>query len=306
MPPVAGANDVAALVQMGDAAEAKWLVDHVNGNVPQGLRVPIQIRFANNPKGAGKGNGLAPVNGGPAGTAPSAAKLAIKPPLPPPPPTAAVRPVYKPPPSRGAAGRSAPFAPAVASGRPSDRLYVSGFSRNETVERVRAAMTQYGRVAACKQLTLPPGQGCSAWLVQMSDLEEATWLVENLNRNIPTGFTEPVEVRFYPNILTGPRGAAGRSSTVLSPPSLVGRGPRRHDAGLRGARLAGAVDAVGGRHVEMQGQIGDRAPHELSSVSRRASRREPRGLLTYCNQEKIKSGNIKEVAVEVIDFALLH
>eukprot|EP00411_Alexandrium_monilatum_P076374 CAMPEP_0175497656 /NCGR_PEP_ID=MMETSP0096-20121207/4917_1 /TAXON_ID=311494 /ORGANISM="Alexandrium monilatum, Strain CCMP3105" /LENGTH=150 /DNA_ID=CAMNT_0016799671 /DNA_START=57 /DNA_END=507 /DNA_ORIENTATION=- len=150
-------------------------------------------------------------------------------------------------------------------------------------------MTQYGRVAACKQLTLPPGQGCSAWLVQMSDLEEATWLVENLNRNIPTGFTEPVEVRFYPNILTARVGllvdprrtepaVSGRPGSPTPRRGPPGRAPgRRRRRGRRAARGDAGPS-----------QIGDRAPHELSSVSRRASRREPRGLLTYCNQEKIK------------------
>merc|ERR1719277_1907746 len=52
-----GNGTVAALVRMSSVDEAKWLVDNVNGNIPQGLTDPVEIKFASNPKGAGKGKG---------------------------------------------------------------------------------------------------------------------------------------------------------------------------------------------------------------------------------------------------------
>jgi len=51
-----GVTNAAALVKMGSVQEAKWLVDNVNNQIPQGLSSPVQIRFANQ-KGSGKGKG---------------------------------------------------------------------------------------------------------------------------------------------------------------------------------------------------------------------------------------------------------
>lgn len=50
-----------ALVRFQNIDEAKWIVEHVNGNIPQGLNTPVQVRYANPPgskwKGDGKGGG---------------------------------------------------------------------------------------------------------------------------------------------------------------------------------------------------------------------------------------------------------
>jgi len=46
----------AALVRLQNLAEAQWIVDNLNGNIPQGLTEPIIVRFADNP-GGGKGKG---------------------------------------------------------------------------------------------------------------------------------------------------------------------------------------------------------------------------------------------------------
>jgi len=53
-----GAGKNAALVRFQSADEAKWIVDNLNGNIPQGLMTPIQVKYANSPgsKG-GKGDG---------------------------------------------------------------------------------------------------------------------------------------------------------------------------------------------------------------------------------------------------------
>merc|ERR1712232_360200 len=58
LPSPAGVADQAALVRMSTVQEAKWLVDNVANNIPQGLSGPVQIRFADKPKGAGKGPGM--------------------------------------------------------------------------------------------------------------------------------------------------------------------------------------------------------------------------------------------------------
>lgn len=66
LPPNPSRNDLAALVRMGDTDQAKWLIDNVSGNIPQGLTGPIQIKVAN-PPGYGWGGGGMMGKGGPGG-----------------------------------------------------------------------------------------------------------------------------------------------------------------------------------------------------------------------------------------------
>jgi len=54
---------VAALVRYGTPEEAQWIVDNLNGNIPQGLSTPIKARLADTPearggKAGGKGFGM--------------------------------------------------------------------------------------------------------------------------------------------------------------------------------------------------------------------------------------------------------
>jgi RNA recognition motif-containing protein len=51
-----GADNAAALVRFQDVAQAVWLVDNVNGNIPKGLSGPVIVRYAN-PSGKGKDGG---------------------------------------------------------------------------------------------------------------------------------------------------------------------------------------------------------------------------------------------------------
>mmetsp|Transcript_688 Transcript_688/g.1611 ORF Transcript_688/g.1611 Transcript_688/m.1611 type:complete len:303 (-) Transcript_688:159-1067(-) len=60
---------VAALVRYGTPEEAQWIVDNLNGNIPQGLETPIKCRLADTPearagKGPGKGFGMDKGKGG--------------------------------------------------------------------------------------------------------------------------------------------------------------------------------------------------------------------------------------------------
>lgn len=80
--PDSGKADRAALVRMGDAAMATFLVNNVHGTVPagHGLTMPLTIRFAQNNNNKGKGKGApdaraspyeAPLAPGPVGGLPS-------------------------------------------------------------------------------------------------------------------------------------------------------------------------------------------------------------------------------------------
>eukprot|EP00747_Dinoflagellata_sp_TGD_P185443 gnl/TRDRNA2_/TRDRNA2_42001_c0_seq1.p1 gnl/TRDRNA2_/TRDRNA2_42001_c0~~gnl/TRDRNA2_/TRDRNA2_42001_c0_seq1.p1 ORF type:complete len:345 (-),score=83.50 gnl/TRDRNA2_/TRDRNA2_42001_c0_seq1:112-1146(-) len=52
-----------ALVRFASAKEAKWVVDNLNNNIPQGMTTPVVVRYANTPGGAGKGGMMGPPMG---------------------------------------------------------------------------------------------------------------------------------------------------------------------------------------------------------------------------------------------------
>ena len=57
MPNAKGKPTQAAIVEFADIAEATWVVENLNGNVPEGLAEPVTVAFkrAKQDKGAGKG-----------------------------------------------------------------------------------------------------------------------------------------------------------------------------------------------------------------------------------------------------------
>lgn len=161
-----GANDVAGLVRMSSVAEAQWLVANMNGNIPQGLSAPVEVKFAN--------------SSGPGG------------------------------PRRSAA--AAPAAPGVCSQPCKDNLYVKGFPPDIDESMLRGLLGQYGTVRACKILPPPPGHPAAACIVRMSSGQEAQWLVDKLNGNIPTGMATPVEVKFASSIKNAKGGGKGKDA----------------------------------------------------------------------------------------------
>ena len=57
LPVAPGKTSAAAIVEMNTADDAKWIVEHVNGNVPQSLTTPVTVTFKLKEKGFGKGLG---------------------------------------------------------------------------------------------------------------------------------------------------------------------------------------------------------------------------------------------------------
>jgi len=154
--PTAGRPDTVAMVRMGNPTEAKWLVENLDGNIPQGAEGIIQIKFANQKgsdkggygaaKGADKGKGYSPYGKG------------------------AGPPQNVPPPSK-------------------DTLSISGLPADCTGETISALIGQYGNVASANMT----GSGTAQ--VKMADVETAQWLVENLDGNIPQGLEAPISIK---------------------------------------------------------------------------------------------------------------
>jgi len=76
---------------------------------------------------------------------------------------------------------------------PSDNLYIKGLPADFTDAQVQEVFGAYGTVAQAKLMSFGNG---STVLMRMGSVEMATWIVENLNGNIPQGLESPVQIRY--------------------------------------------------------------------------------------------------------------
>mmetsp|Transcript_67631 Transcript_67631/g.188722 ORF Transcript_67631/g.188722 Transcript_67631/m.188722 type:complete len:262 (-) Transcript_67631:70-855(-) len=84
----------------------------------------------------------------------------------------------------------------AAAGTPSDNVFFTELPRDIDEPTIRSIFGAYGAVSQCK--VLPPNnpQQLGAALVRFTSAEDAAWVVENLNGNIPQGLETPVQARF--------------------------------------------------------------------------------------------------------------
>mmetsp|Transcript_59071 Transcript_59071/g.189989 ORF Transcript_59071/g.189989 Transcript_59071/m.189989 type:complete len:327 (-) Transcript_59071:51-1031(-) len=132
--------------------------------------------------------------------------------------------------NQNAGGGGAPPAGAMMLGAPQpggvlpqDRLYIKGLPAGMTDDFVRGIFDAYGTVLDSKVLVAngksDDGSGQSVAIVKMGSVAEATWLVENVNGNIPQGLAGPVQIAF-----AGPRGSTGASNRYV-PYAAAAPGP---------------------------------------------------------------------------------
>eukprot|EP00446_Apocalathium_sp_SHHI-4_P003238 CAMPEP_0177194408 /NCGR_PEP_ID=MMETSP0367-20130122/22960_1 /TAXON_ID=447022 ORGANISM="Scrippsiella hangoei-like, Strain SHHI-4" /NCGR_SAMPLE_ID=MMETSP0367 /ASSEMBLY_ACC=CAM_ASM_000362 /LENGTH=94 /DNA_ID=CAMNT_0018642359 /DNA_START=6 /DNA_END=287 /DNA_ORIENTATION=+ len=82
------------------------------------------------------------------------------------------------------------------SNQPSDNLFVGDLPPHIQKEQFEAIMSAYGTVTSCRVMPAKnPGQKASA-LVRFQSVDEATWVVENLNGNLAEGLAEPIVCRY--------------------------------------------------------------------------------------------------------------
>lgn len=78
---------------------------------------------------------------------------------------------------------------------PCENLFVTGLPPEIDERGLRELFTYYGTVVRCKVLP-NKGQMDRAGLVEMIDVGQAAWIVNNLNGNTPAGLTSPIKVVF--------------------------------------------------------------------------------------------------------------
>lgn len=173
---------LAALIQFASVDEAKWIVENVHGNIPQGLSEPVQVRFKNNAmKGKGKGDGPYGMDNGGKGWTPTwGGKDAGK----------------------GWGGKDGGGADS------NDNLFIGELPGSMDEGQLTSVFGAYGQILSSR--LLPPGSsGKRAALIKFASADEAKWIVENLNGNIPQGLTEPCSVSFKTSSKGGDKGGWG-------------------------------------------------------------------------------------------------
>jgi len=83
---------------------------------------------------------------------------------------------------------------------PSDNLFISDLPPEVDQAKLDEIFKAYGNVTSSRLL---PGQGKHAALVRFETIEEATWIVDNLNGNIPQGLMTPICVKYANSGATG-------------------------------------------------------------------------------------------------------
>jgi len=213
LPPKAGGPVGSALIRFTSVEEATWVVQNLNGNLPEGLPEPIQARFANPP-----GSRAAMEQQGCWG-------------------------------SKGLGGKGGKGGKDF--GDPSANIFIGELPVDITKEHVSTIFSQYGTVKSCT--VLPPKQPGykAAAIMSMGSAEEAKWVVENLNGNLAEGLSSPVTVKFKTGGgggKGGDKGGGGGSggdwqSDVMAGLMALANGDWQ---GAKGA-LAGALAGPAGR-----------------------------------------------------------
>jgi len=149
-----------------------------------------------------------------------------------------------------------------------EALYVKGLPSSIAEETVRSVFEQYGTVETVKMLSQPEqlerGPYMCAAIVRMGLVSEATWLVDNLNGNIPVGLESPLAVSYAKG--GAPPNAGGARQRVTSEPVRGTLGawlgsygwvdpevPIHHpDSTKNGGRIfIGKADIAGGKMLEV-------------------------------------------------------
>merc|ERR1719174_3035350 len=166
----AGADNSACLVRFREVAQATWLVDNLNGNIPKGLSTPVTVRYAN--AGPAKGDGK-----GAAQAAPADARFS--------------------PYGKGAAAPAGAVPINLPSGEEGSNLYIRGLPPQADDLYLYKVFAPIGAILSVKSVTSPDKGGCVGYgFVKYSTLEEANRAIALLNSTpLPDGTLLQVSVK---------------------------------------------------------------------------------------------------------------
>lgn len=122
-----------------------------------------------------------------------------------------------------------------------DNLFVSGLPGTVDDATLKQLFSQYGDVAQCRVLQGRfAGADKVSALVRYATVDEATWVVENVNNNVIHGLSEPVQIKF-----SEPPGAVGKGGAGAG--AAWGKGAAPYAAPGAGAWAKGGGVMMGGK-----------------------------------------------------------
>jgi len=124
---------------------------------------------------------------------------------------------------------------------PSDTLWIGDLPADIDEAMAKTVFGAYGNVSRVKILPVSNSKGAA--IVQFSNVEDASWIVENVNGNIAQGLPAPVVVKF-----AKPSGSSRGGGKGAPPPvaTLGGGGAGKTPAQAAASIAAAAIAAVAG------------------------------------------------------------
>ncbi|CAJ1399109.1 unnamed protein product [Effrenium voratum] len=190
LPAAPGKGDAAGYIRFASVEEAKYILETLNGNIPQGLQTPLSIKYAGDRAGSGGADGTeegdwqCELCSNMNFRRRDYCNICTSP-----------RPPHLAPPPMPAKGKGKAKGPGGSDLPPNINLYVSGLPIGATEETVKSFFIQYGEVFNSKVLPVTAGKNTVAGFVRMAEFE-AKWCLENLNGFQPEGFSVPLQVAF--------------------------------------------------------------------------------------------------------------
>jgi hypothetical protein len=209
LPEMPGKPDATGFVRMASSHEAQYVIDALNGNIPQGLPVtkPLVIKYAGQRV---EGNESAGCKGG------------------------------------GKSSQSMQQAPAAQG--PCVNLYLTGLPLTLSQDDVRQFFAQYGTVHSAKILPPSANRPTAPGFCLMDEIG-GKWCVENLNGFQPDGFTVPISVSIAQDKNGKGKGGAGQFEGIkgsFAPTGIKGNGCNSSSTwGAAGSRDGGKSDGSG-------------------------------------------------------------
>jgi len=105
----------------------------------------------------------------------------------------------------------------------SDHVIVGNLPEDLDEATLKTNFEAYGTIKWCKLFT-GKGGGKKSAMIEFSSVEEATWLVENLDGNVPLGLETEVTVKFKPAKGAGGEGGGGKGGKAAAAGGWKGGG----------------------------------------------------------------------------------
>lgn len=136
---------------------------------------------------------------------------------------------------------------------PSDHVVIGNLPADLDDASLKTNFEAYGTIKWCKLFNGKGGSGLKSAMIEFSSVEEATWLVENLDGNVPLGLETEVTVKFKP-----PKGAGGGGGAWAGGKGGAGGGCNRASpyGVIPGGKVAAMAAAGKGGGMMMGGKMG--------------------------------------------------